>query len=61
VGRRGEISGSCGGAEVDFRVLRGAAPVLEALGLTGDGRAGEEDSAPDWKMLLSSQPLSSPD
>lgn len=29
-----------------------------ALGLVGDGRAGE-DSAPDWKILLSSHPLSS--
>jgi hypothetical protein len=28
-------------------------------GLEGVGRAGEESSAPDWKMLLSSHPLSS--
>lgn len=34
--------------------------VLRPLGLTGEGRTGEEDSAPDWKILLSSQPLSSP-
>jgi hypothetical protein len=40
---------------------------VEALGAAalrdrgfGGGRAGEDDSAPDWKILLSSHPLSSP-
>ena len=51
-----------GGSEADFRDARdegGLALVLRVLGLAGEGRMGEEDSAPDWKMLLSSQPLSS--
>ncbi len=52
-----------GGAEVALRDLR---VVVEALGAAalrvrgfGGGRAGEDDSAPDWKILLSSHPLSS--
>jgi hypothetical protein len=32
---------------------------LRVRGRTGEGRIGDDDSAPDWKMLLSSQPLSS--
>jgi len=51
-----------GGSEADFLDTRdegGLALVLRVLGLVGEGRTGEEDSAPDWKMLLSSQPLSS--
>lgn len=52
----------CGGADIDLRDLRAAA--VEALlrgtfALDADGRTGEEDSAPDWKILLSSHPLSS--
>jgi hypothetical protein len=51
-----------GGADIDLRdfcvdalgaLLRGG------FGLEVGDRTGEEDSAPDWKMLLSSQPLSS--
>src|SRR6267378_7569969 len=51
-----------GGADVALRDLRvvdealGAA--LRVRGFVG-GRAGEDDSAPDWKTLLSSHPLSS--
>ena len=61
-GRTGEEGSDIwGGADIDLRVLRGPTLVLDALGFTGEGRTGEEDSAPDWKMLLSSQPLSSPD
>jgi hypothetical protein len=58
-GRRGDW----GGSEADFFDARdegGLVLVLRVLGLAGEGRIGEEDSAPDWKMLLSSQPLSSP-
>lgn len=54
--------GGWGGSEADFFDTRdegGLALVLRVLGLVGEGRMGEEDSAPDWKMLLSSQPLSS--
>jgi hypothetical protein len=43
--------------------LRVAVEALGAAALRvrgfGGGRAGEDDSAPDWKMLLSSHPLSS--
>lgn len=53
-----------GGAEEalrdDLRVVvdaLGAAP-LRLRGF-GGGRTGEDDSAPDWKTLLSSHPLSS--
>ena len=55
--------GDWGGSEADFLGARdeeGLAVVLRVLGLVGEGRTGEDDSAPDWKMLLSSQPLSSP-
>lgn len=55
--------GDWGGSEADFLDARdegGLALVLRVLGLVGEGRTGEEDSAPDWKILLSSQPLSSP-
>lgn len=53
-----------GGAEVAFREdLRLVVEALESAALRvrglGGGRAGEEDSAPDWKILLSSHPLSS--
>lgn len=53
-----------GGADVALREdLRGAVEALGAAPLRdrgfGGGRAGEDDSAPDWKMLLSSHPLSS--
>ena len=51
-----------GGSEADFLDARdegGLTLVLRVLGLVGEGRTGEEDSAPDWKILLSSQPLSS--
>lgn len=57
----GEEGGeACGGAEKDFRDFR--APILfrEPLVRIEAGRRGEESSAPDWKILLSSQPLSSP-
>jgi hypothetical protein len=52
----------CGGADIDFRDLR--LDVVDALlrgtfGFEMDDRMGEEDSAPDWNLLLSSQPLSS--
>ena len=40
---------------MDFFDLVGIALLLRVRGLTGDGEA---DSAPDWKMLLSSQPES---
>jgi hypothetical protein len=53
-----------GGAEVALR--EGLRVDVEALGAAalrvrgfGGGRAGEDDSAPDWKTLLSSHPLSS--
>lgn len=54
-----------GGADVALRDdLRVVAEALGAAALRvrgfGGGRAGEEDSAPDWKTLLSSHPLSSP-
>lgn len=58
--RIGEENGrTCGGAEDDF--LDFLVPILlrAALTFAGEGRAGDESSAPDWKMLLSSQPLSS--
>lgn len=45
-----------GGAEEDFRDWRSG---RRDLGRTGEGRIGDDDSAPDWKTLLSSQPLSS--
>ena len=60
-GRTGdEDSDICGGADIDLRDLRRDPLCLGVLGRAGD-RIGEEDSAPDWKMLLSSHPLSSPD
>lgn len=55
-GRTGEDeSNTWGGADIDFLDFRGAT----FLRRTGDGRMGEDDSAPDWKILLSSHPLSS--
>jgi hypothetical protein len=51
-----------GGADMDLRDLRVDeldALFLVAFGLEGGGWIGEDDSAPDWKILLSSQPLSS--
>lgn len=52
----GEGGGAnCGGTELAFFERLGMALFLRARGLTGDGEA---DSAPDWKMLLSSQPES---
>lgn len=48
-----------GGADMDVRDLRVVKLFRADLGLEGLGRTGEDDSAPDWKMLLSSQPLSS--
>lgn len=45
-----EDSTICGGADVDLRDLRREPLGLEALGplgRTGDGRMGEDDSAPD--------------
>jgi hypothetical protein len=51
----------CGGAEDALRdVRRGLAgtELLRTIRLAGAGRTGES-SAPDWKTLLSSQPLSS--
>ena len=53
-----------GGAEVALREdLRDDVEALGAATLRvrgfGGGRAGEDDSAPDWKTLLSSHPLSS--
>ena len=59
----GCLRGDWGGSETDFLDTRdegGLMMVLRVLGLVGEGRIGEEDSAPDWKILLSSQPLSSP-
>jgi hypothetical protein len=53
-----------GGAEVALRedlrldVEALGAAALRVRGFEG-GRAGEDDSAPDWKTLLSSHPLSS--
>ncbi len=54
-----------GGAEVALREdLRVDVEALGAAALRvrgfGGGRAGGDDSAPDWKTLLSSHPLSSP-
>lgn len=53
-----------GGAEVALREdLRDDVEALGAAALRvrgfGGGRAGGDDSAPDWKILLSSHPLSS--
>ena len=53
-----------GGADVALReVLRVAVEALGAAALRvrgfGGGRIGDDDSAPDWKTLLSSHPLSS--
>lgn len=47
-----------GGADMDVRDAR-VKLFRVNLGLGGLGRAGEDDSAPDWNILLSSQPLSS--
>ena len=56
----GELPGLVsGGRDKNLRDLRGAKDFREDFGLTGEGRAGDEDSAPDWKILLSSHPLSS--
>ena len=55
----GDEGGISGGAEIDFLDFREDTGFRPALVRTGDGRTGEEDSAPDWKILLSSQPLSS--
>ena len=61
---RGEESTISGGADVDLRICRGTTLTpdirLRAECFGGEGFAGEEESAPDWKMLLSSHPLSSP-
>lgn len=58
--RIGEENGrTCGGADEDFFDLLVPRLLRAALTLVGEGRAGDESSAPDWKMLLSSQPLSS--
>lgn len=46
-----------GGADVDLRE-RGTALERRGRGRVGGGLIGEDDSAPDWKMLLSSQPES---
>jgi len=53
-----------GGADVALREdLRVAVEALGAAALRvrgfGGGRKGEDDSAPDWKTLFSSHPLSS--
>ena len=66
---RGSCSGEdddrySGGADVALREdLRDDVEALGAVALRvrgfGGGRAGEDDSAPDWKILLSSHPLSS--
>ena len=53
-----EVSAYSGGADVDLRE-RGTALDRRARGRVGGGRIGDDDSAPDWKMLLSSHPLSS--
>ena len=58
-GFTGKIGGAgkeWGGEPEGALVLRRPDPGILFLG----GRTGEDDSAPDWKMLLSSQPLSSP-
>lgn len=58
--RIGEENGrTCGGADEDFLDLLVPRLLRAARTLAGEGRAGDESSAPDWKMLLSSQPLSS--
>lgn len=54
-GGRGGDSGCADAESLDLREVE----LLRALGRGGDGRAGEEDSAPDWKIFLSSHPLSS--
>jgi len=47
-GRTGdEDSNISGGADIDLRDLRSDPLCLEVLGRIGDGRMGEEDSAPD--------------
>ena len=46
----GEGEDICGGADIDLRDLRGGRVVtidLRARARVGDGRTGEEDSAPD--------------
>ena len=55
-GRVGELSIS-GGADIDNRDFRGP-DTLRAIFCLG-GLTGDEDSSPDWKVLLSSHPLSS--
>jgi hypothetical protein len=56
----GDDDGEEGGADIDLRDLRALDALLRgAFCLERDDRMGDEDSAPDWKMLLSSQPLSS--
>ena len=55
----GDKGNTCGGADIDFRDFgagRAGTEDLRARGRTGEGRMGEDDSAPDWKTLLSSQP-----
>lgn len=52
-----ELTAYSGGADVDLRE-RGTALLRRGRGRTGGGRRGDEDSAPDWKMLLSSHPES---
>lgn len=49
----------CGGADMDLRDLRVAVFLRRILALGGEALTGDEDSAPDWKIFLSSQPLSS--
>lgn len=57
----GDADGEAGGgADIDLRDFRRGAILFRAsFGLVGDGLTGDEDSAPDWKILLSSHPLSS--
>lgn len=56
----GDSERYCGGADADLRDLdAGRADVLMRRIRRGGGRMGEEDSAPDWKTLLSSHPESS--
>jgi hypothetical protein len=51
--------GASGGAEADTLDFLGAVLLRDARALGGEGFTGDDDSAPDWKMLLSSHPLSS--